>query len=156
MASERETLLLGVLNQLDLSGKIDYKRLAHNIGIQSSEAARMRWQRFRNNLRASTGTSSAKPLGVQKSTKSPPKKVKWARKETSEEASRADDELDDMEETPETPVRKMPSRKARVVVFKDELSDFEDAEEEKRCDEVMKLMEGVEEGSSSSDHSSGI
>jgi hypothetical protein len=156
MESDREILLLGVLNQLDLTGKIDYKILARDIGAPSPGAAKVRWSRFRTKLRSPTGRSPKKPAGVQKFTKSPAEKVKWARKESSkvEDGGRADDEME-IEDVP-NPVRRMPPRKARVADFKDELSDFEDEEENERCDEVMKLMEGIEEGSSSSGHSSGI
>lgn len=160
MTSERDILLLCVLNQLDLPRKIDYKRLAYDIGIQSSEAARLRWFRFKAKLRDTAGTT--KPVGVIKRTNSLGKQVEWtkgaARKESSEEAARADDELDEIEDVPETPMRRIPSRKARAAVFKDELSDFEneDLEVEEGCDEAAKLMEGVEGGLSSPNLGGGV
>jgi len=120
MASEREILLLGVLNQLNLSGKINYETLARDIGAPTAMAARLRWFRFRDKLRSSTGASPtkvSKPSGVKKNVNSPAKKVKGMKKQSSEEAALVDDALDKIEDVPDTPVRRMPTRKARVVAL---------------------------------------
>lgn len=161
MASEREILMLGVLNQLDLSCKIDYKILARHIGAPSPGAAQVRWSRFRSKLRNSANTSPTKPIGIQKATKSPPKTTKRTERSLKKESSGNEEWTEDeLESLPEIPVRRTPARKARAVVFKgewseeDEEMEEEELEQKKECDEVMKLMEGVEEGRSSADQSS--
>lgn len=47
----------------------------------------------------------------------------------SNEGGRADDD-DELEEVLETPVRKMPARRARILGFKDKLTDGEEEEKE--------------------------
>lgn len=150
MASEREVLLLGILNQLDLTRKIDYKRLAHDVNAPTRGAAQKRWERFRKSLRESTSTSPTKSKGVQKTKRSPAKKNRSAKKDSSEDDERADDEMDGLAQESEIPARKLPSRKARVLVFKDEsgqsdeVEDFEDGNE--GGEEALELMDDAEEG----------
>lgn len=139
MTTDNETLLIAILNQLQVN-KIDYSVLARDIGAVSKDAAYMRWQRYRKKL----NLTASKPARVQKTTTSPAKRGKKSGKnivkiEGSEESSIRD------ENTLVTPVRRLPGRKARVVQFKEDTTDDDDGEGQEQEDEVKIEHSGNDE-----------
>lgn len=130
--SHNERLLIAVLSQIGV-GRIDYDRLARDIGAPSRGAAQVRWSRFNIKLKKSSGIiSPSKPSGVSKS--SAVVTPNGVRSKIKDETS-GDDEAESASFLPETtPVRRMPVRKARVTCFKmmmeEEGSSSSDDEEE--------------------------
>ncbi|KAF8860324.1 hypothetical protein BDZ45DRAFT_672628 [Acephala macrosclerotiorum] len=150
MASADEILLAGVLKQIKVSG-IDYKLLAQDIGAVSPNAARKRWERQYAKLRSPTGangSSPAKPVGVQKVSKSPGKKMGGKGIKGKVEGEGSDEgigsgsfgteELEEMgeERVPVTPVRQGPGRKSRAKKFMEEDTEVEEDELVQEWDEL--------------------
>ena len=125
MATENETLLTAVLRQINVT-KLDYGLLASEIGAPTAMAARLRWGCLHKKLMSSKSTGAGRTSGVQKSIKSPAESrrpTSNSNLELKEVAAGSDADA----ELPETPPRKLPARKARVVSFKEESTDDEQA-----------------------------
>ncbi|TAQ87781.1 hypothetical protein B7494_g3884 [Chlorociboria aeruginascens] len=139
MSTDTEKLLLAVVSQLEIN-KLDYDRLARDIGILSSEAARLRWFRLKSKLKQSAATTPntgpSKPSGVQK-TKSTPRTRKMGAHIKSE--SGRDEPVNPV--TP--PLKRLPSKRARakqIIEISDSdideglMEDMQKAEKKERCD----------------------
>lgn len=184
-----KALMEAVLRQLD--GKIDYIRLARDLGLESNKTAWKRWDTFKKRLGgglvaapkspASTSASVfARNVSLKEAAVSPPttpertgkdgKQGRLGSKKRKRELSLSDDEDEDgdggiklglgLKEgngtgtevawdrvVQETPTRRMPARKARVLSFKEEASEAEDGEgEEEEEEEVEDLGHGSGHG----------
>ena len=163
MSDADKQLMMAALRQLD--GKIDFIRLAQDLGVSSNKTAWQRWSRFRSKLntfppapksslengRTAQVTTPSKTPKAKPKTRSPRKKRKIF---SSDEEG--DDELSlnvknetghnengDVSPAFETPTRKLPSRAARVATFKEESSDNEEEEEQEDFDLIDSRHEGT-------------
>ncbi|ESZ91451.1 hypothetical protein SBOR_8174 [Sclerotinia borealis F-4128] len=68
MSSTETKLVMSVLSQVEV-GRIDYDKLAKDIGVATPKAARCRWDRYRQKLAKGAGlppTSARKAVGASK------------------------------------------------------------------------------------------
>ncbi|KUJ06384.1 uncharacterized protein LY89DRAFT_692509 [Mollisia scopiformis] len=107
-------LMVAIINQVGAGG-INGKKLQQDLGLSSLSTTTVRLSRFRAKLaKASAGEGTPSP---NKDKLASPKKKRKLEKDDIE-----DREIDD-EEHVETPSRKLPGRRARVTLFKDESKD---------------------------------
>lgn len=143
-------LMVAILKQVEV-GKIDNERLRVDLGLNTKSAASVRLSRLRAKL-GKEGVRQTGPPTTPKA-KSSPNKGKAGGENTSKKRklSMSDDEDDEEEEidlvvptleekeegeekvaiiVTETPTRKLPQRKARVMTFKQESDhDFDSGED---------------------------
>lgn len=145
-ADADKALMEAVLRQLD--GKLDYQRLACDLGIDKPGTAWKRWSVFKKRLGAGAPTSPAAVRVVKGPVATPPKTTnvrvrgkqgKASKKRKLVASDEEDDEIDfQIKEDedggedgtwigalPEMPSRRLSVRKARVITFKEGPSETE-------------------------------
>ncbi|KAF8851904.1 hypothetical protein BDZ45DRAFT_678729 [Acephala macrosclerotiorum] len=145
-----QALCLGILKQIEV-GRIDYELLRIELGLPSKGAAQVRWSRFNSKLKKGVASSLAKTVKAtsrepstpttnpKRKGKTPAKKRKL---DTSDEGEEAEIESRSVKkeggggeaglmEAFQTPIRQLPTRRARVTNFKELAFDGEEEEEEK-------------------------
>jgi hypothetical protein len=140
-------LMEAILRQID--GKIDYQVLANDLGLGKAKSAWQRWSRFKKAKLSGGAKKSPTAAKVMKaSAATPPKTPKGAgnkgkgfkkRKLESADEDEVDLEIKEDEGADgggnwdeamqQTPSRRLPARKARVISFKEDQSEAENDEE---------------------------
>jgi len=134
MTSENEKLVALILAQVTV-GNLDWEVIRHGLGLNSAATAQKRWSRYKKTLPALGNLNNSPVATPKRISKTTPKKIRVEKTPTSKKKSKptsiksemsdgeSEAEIDDdnvqREVMPETPSRRMPSRKARVMTLKD-------------------------------------
>lgn len=146
MSDADKQLMIAALRQLD--GKLDYTRLARDLGIPNVKTAGERWSRFKAKLNngasqpqtpQSNSTRTTAPTTPRSANRKLPSQSNSPTKKRKMAISNDEDQIDIPSETMfgngddgrppitqpllETPTRRLPTRKARMTSFKEESSE---------------------------------